>query len=173
MNLLNIPLLLVSQGSMAQAIERATEARLDEIAKRGAHVMPFNLEQTVHVFSKKKYGGLQQVVVKSPSNFEQIKLIREHLSEISVDFKQGKYTAPTRLHGENMPGLSILKKHSLNEINIDYSVLPDGAQITYKTEKPEIVHAIHQWFDAQMSDHSRHAISHHSIHKIMHNIKAE
>lgn len=160
LNILFLALLLVSPVSMAQSIEKATEARLDEIAKRGAHVMPFNLDQTVHVFSKKKYGGLQQVIVKNSSDLEQIKLIREHLSEIAVNFKQGKYTSPTKLHGENMPGLSVLKKTSANEIDIDYSVIPDGAQITYKTDKPKIIHAIHQWFDAQMSDHSRHAMHH-------------
>jgi hypothetical protein len=54
---------------------------------------------------------LQQVAVKNPSDLEQIKLIREHLSEIAADFQQGKYTIPTRLLGENMPGLSILKKN--------------------------------------------------------------
>ncbi len=39
-----------------QAAEKASEYRLDEIAKRGAHVMPFNLEQTTHVFSKTEKG---------------------------------------------------------------------------------------------------------------------
>ena len=66
-----------------QAVENASEDRLEEVAKRGAHVMPFSLEQTTHIFSKTEKGGLQQVIVKDSSNAEQIKLIREHLSKIS------------------------------------------------------------------------------------------
>lgn len=128
--------------------------------------MPFNLEQTVHVFSKKEYGGLQQIVVKNPSDRKQIELIRQHLAEISVDFQQEKYTAPTWLHGENMPGLATLKSARPEEINIEYTALDDGAQITYKSDKPDIIQAIHQWFDAQMSDHSRHAMPHHPKHKM-------
>lgn len=163
---LYVVFLLISLTSVTQAIEKATKERIDEIAERGAHVMPFNLDQTMHVFSKKEYGGLQQVVVKKASDIEQIKLIREHLAKIAVDFKQGKYTGPTRLHGEKMPGLTRLKKAKSNEIDIDYTDLPDGAQITYKTDKPDLVDAIHQWFDAQMSDHSRHAMPHHPKHKM-------
>ena len=150
----------------SNGITQATEARLDEIAKRGSHVMPFKLDSTVHVFSKKEYGGLQQVVVKKSSDSEQIKLIQQHLEEISIDFKQGKYTSPTKLHGENMPGLAVLKKAKPNEIDIKYSSLPDGAEITYKSDNNNIIQAVHQWFDAQMSDHSRHAMKHHPKHKM-------
>ncbi|MGZ8951078.1 MAG: aspartate carbamoyltransferase, partial [Methylobacter sp.] len=67
-------------AASAQAVEKAGDARLDEIAQRGSHVMPFNLEQTTHIFSKTEKGGLQQVIAKDSSNVEQIKLIREHLS---------------------------------------------------------------------------------------------
>lgn len=35
-----------------QAVEKITEDSLDEIAKRGAHVMPFSLEKTTHIFQK-------------------------------------------------------------------------------------------------------------------------
>ena len=34
----------------AHAVEKASEQRLDEVAQRGSHVMPFVLEQTTHVF---------------------------------------------------------------------------------------------------------------------------
>ena len=34
------------------AVEKASEQRLDEVVQRGSHVMPFNLEQTTHIFSK-------------------------------------------------------------------------------------------------------------------------
>jgi len=58
-------LLIFGLTLTTQAGEKASEARLDEVAQKGAQIMPFNLEQTVHVFSKKEDGGLQQVVVKN------------------------------------------------------------------------------------------------------------
>jgi hypothetical protein len=143
----------------AQAMEKADEKRLDEVAKRGTHVMPFDLEKTTHVFSRTDQGGLQHVVVKDKSDKEQIKLIRAHLSEISEDFKRGDFSKPERIHGEGMPGLAALKSAKPGQIKIEYSVLPDGAQIAYSTQSPQLIDTIHHWFDAQLSDHARHAVS--------------
>ena len=149
------------------AQEKASEARLDEIAQKGVQIMPFNLDQTVHVFSKKEDGGLQQVVVKNQTNTGQIKLIRQHLNEIANKFKQGDFSDPSKLHGDNMPGLAMLKKAKPGEINIIYTELPDGAQIIYSSDNPALILAIHQWFDAQLSDHARHAMPNHP-HHLMH-----
>ena len=44
------------------------QTRQGEVAARGAKVMPFDLEQTTHVFQKLDDGGLQKVVAKDPSN---------------------------------------------------------------------------------------------------------
>jgi len=43
------------------------QTRQGEIAARGAKVMPFDLEQTTHVFHKLDDGGLQKVVVDTVS----------------------------------------------------------------------------------------------------------
>ena len=86
----------------AYAAGATDEKRLGEVAQRGAHVMPFDLEKTTHVFSKTAEGGLQQVVVKDKSDTEQINLIRTHLSEIAQDFKKGDFSKPARIHGETM-----------------------------------------------------------------------
>ena len=66
-----------------------------------------------------------------------------------------------------MPGLAELKTAKAGQIKIEYKELPDGAQITYSTEVPKFRQAIHQWFDAQLSDHARHAVPGHS-HQQMH-----
>ncbi|MDP3009830.1 MAG: hypothetical protein Q8N30_12280 [Methylococcales bacterium] len=70
----------------AHGAEKASEQRLDEVAERGSHVVPFNLEQTTHVFSKTDKGCVQQAIMKDPANAEQIKLIRQHLTKISTAF---------------------------------------------------------------------------------------
>lgn len=58
------------------AVEKADEKRLDEITERGSHVMPFDLEKTTHIFTKTESGGVQQVIVRTKSDTEQINLIR-------------------------------------------------------------------------------------------------
>jgi len=152
----------------AYAVEKASEQRLDEVVKRGSHVMPFNLEQTTHIFSKTEKGGVQQVIVKDPANAEQIKLIRQHLSKIAHEFQQGDFSNPAKIHGDTMPGLEELRSAKSGQISIVYKELPDGAEIDYSTEEPILINAIHQWFDAQLSDHARHAISGHSSHQMHH-----
>ena len=149
------------------AAEPAYEKRLDEVAERGAHVMPFDLEKTIHIFLKTADGGIQQVIAKDTSDTEQIQLIREHLLEISVEFSQGDFSRPERIHGEGMPGLTVLKSANSEQLKIEYHELPEGAQINYSTRLSSFISAIHQWFDAQLSDHARHAIPGHT-HKHMH-----
>src|SRR5687768_14960846 len=63
------------------------QTRQKEVAAKGAKVMPFDLEQTTHVFQKLDDGGLQKVVVKDPSNKKQIALIQSHLREESEKFR--------------------------------------------------------------------------------------
>jgi hypothetical protein len=157
-------LLVLFVAFPAHALESADEKRLDEIAQRGGHVMPFDLEKTTHVFSRTSNGGLQQVIVKDKSDVEQIGLVRAHLSEISDDFKRGDFSKPARIHGESMPGLAELKSAKPGEIKIEYVELPSGAQIRYSSNSPKLIDAIHRWFDAQLHDHARHAVPGHEHH---------
>jgi hypothetical protein len=147
-----------------QAEEKPAENRLDEVAKRGAQVMPFSLERTLHIFTKTAAGGVQQVVVKNEGDAPQIKLIREHLSKISGEFSRGDFSNPARIHGEHMPGLAALRAAGPGLIKIEYKDLPKGAEITYRSNDPALIKAIHDWFDAQLSDHARHAVPGHPHH---------
>jgi hypothetical protein len=149
------------------AVEPASETRLDEVAKRGAQVMPFDLTQTTHVFTKTEQGGVQQVIVKDPAQGEQIRRIREHLSKIAAEFAQGDFSDPAKIHGEAMPGLAELRAAKSGAIRITYGEIAAGAQIDYATDEPGLVEAIHRWFDAQLSDHARHAVGGHP-HHLMH-----
>jgi hypothetical protein len=135
------------------------QTRQEEVAKKGAEVMPFDLEQTTHVFQALEDGGLQKVVVKDPSNQKQIALIQSHLKEESERFRKGDFSDPAKIHGEDMPGLAQLKA-GVKEINVRYAALSDGAEIRYQAKDPKLVMAIHQWFSAQVSDHGHHAMGH-------------
>jgi hypothetical protein len=135
------------------------QTRQEEVAKRGAQVMPFDLEQTSHVFQKLDDGGLQKVVVKDPSNKKQIALIQSHLKEESENFRKGDFSDPAKIHGEDMPGLAELKAGT-GRIDVRYTALSDGAQIRYTTKDAKLITALHRWFDAQLSDHGHHATHH-------------
>lgn len=129
--------------------------RQAEVAQRGAEVMPFDLERTTHLFEKTAYGGLQQVL-SDDGDGEQIALIQAHLQEESIRFQQGDFEDPAQIHGHEMPGLALLRT-DYSQVEVVYTQLADGAQIDYKAETPELIDAIHIWFDAQLSDHGTHA----------------
>lgn len=139
-------------------------ARLDEVARRGAEVMPFALDATRHVFARTPDGGVQQVVAHDPHDARQIALIRSHLAEIAEQFSRGDFSDPIRIHGAAMPGLAALQAAKQGEIQISYANLPDGGQIVYSTRSVALQQALHDWFDAQLSDHARHAVPGHGKH---------
>lgn len=145
----------------------ASAERVEAIAQRSAQVMPFSLDQTLHVFDKTAKGGVQRVIAKDDNNSLQVRLIREHLSKIAGEFSKRDFSDPERIHGETMPGLPELRAAKAEQIEVTYSELPNGAQIEYSTELPKLIDAIHRWFDAQLSDHARHAVSGHENH-VMH-----
>jgi len=125
--------------------------------------MPFDLEKTLHVFDKTDSGGLQQVLAKDGGDLTQIRPIREHLSQIAARFARGDFAGPARIHGEAMPGLAELRAGA-QQVRFEYRELPNGAQIAYASEQPALVEAIHRFFDAQLSDHARHAVGGHRGH---------
>lgn len=126
------------------------------IAARGAHVMPFDLEETTHIFQPLPKGGLQTVVADNPADTQQIALIQTHLQSESEKFSSGDFSDPAAIHGEAMPGLSELAEGYQN-IQIQYSSLPNGGEIRYRTQNPALITALHDWFAAQRSDHGHHA----------------
>jgi hypothetical protein len=121
--------------------------------------MPFDLDQTMHVFQSLDDGGLQTVRAKDPANREQIALIQAHLKEEAEKFQRGDFSDPAKIHGEGMPGLAELRAGA-GQIEIQYTPLPDGAQIRYTATDPALVMSIHHWFMAQRADHGRHASGH-------------
>ena len=148
-------ILLGLVGCQSQAVTPASPARLEKVAAQGAEVMPFDLERTTHIFKKLDNGGLQQVVSDN-QDARQITLIREHLAAEAQRFSQGNFHDPQLIHGENMAGLHQLIT-GYQHLTVQYSVIENGAQILYTTTDPDLVTALHQWFDAQVADHGPHA----------------
>ncbi len=154
----------MSHGQMDHAAHMAQmqAQRQSEVAARGKDVMPFNLAATVHIFTKSKTGGIQRVVARNATDNQQVLLIREHLQEIQGQFLKGDFSGPMHIHGAQMPGLQELQVATAGQIALDYKEVKGGAELNYKTSNPQLVAALHKWFDAQVNDHGKDAIKGHN-----------
>jgi hypothetical protein len=126
------------------------------VEARGAHVMPFDQAKTTHIFANTAGGGIETVTANAANDTGQVALIRMHLEHESQLFASGDFTDPAAIHGKNMPGLAALE-HGASQVTFTYADTPRGATITYRTSNAKLVDALHAWFDAQLSDHGRHA----------------
>lgn len=134
----------------------STTTRQDQVEARGATVMPFDQERTTHVFRSTANGGVQRVIAKDPGDTNQITLARRHLRKEAARFRAGDFADPAAIHGMKMPGLAALRRGA-DGIRVVYTAVPGGAQISYATEAPRLVAALHDWFDAQLMDHGANA----------------
>ena len=115
--------------------------------------MPFDVGKTVHIFKMTESGGVERVIVKDrTTHADQVPLIQQHLRKEADQFQHGNYSDPAALHGSSMPGLNDLQLGA-KRVEIAYSDLSDGAEITFKTADPHLLTAIHRWFGAQLSEH--------------------
>ena len=130
--------------------------RQEEVAEAGAAVMPFDLDATTHIFTETDSGGIQEVVADDASDTENIALIELHLADEAAKFQAGDFSDPEAIHGASMPGLAVLQER-FDEVDVALLPHPAGATLTYTTADPEVIDAIHAWFDAQVSDHGAHA----------------
>lgn len=154
--------MLASLPLIAFAVDDAH--RQAEISKLGPDVMPFSLKATIHIFTKTTRGGVQRVVAKSSTDAKQVRLVREHLRDIQAQFLKGDFSGPTYIHGEEMPGLAALKAAKRDQIAITYKDVASGAELSYRTSDRRLATALHQWFDAQVSDHGLDAMAGHAGH---------
>ena len=118
----------------------------------GSQVMPFDLSKTQHIFQMTESGGVQQVIARDSNDAEQVALIRQHLQHEAMRFSAGDFSDPTALHGADMPGIKELAAGSA-QVRVEYSDLPNGAQLSFSTRDLHLITAIHRWFGAQLSDH--------------------
>lgn len=144
---------------MTFAGEASNASRQEEVAQKGANVMPFDLARTTHFFDDKATGGIETVTANSRKDAEQITLIRAHLADEAKRFARGDFSDPAKIHGNNMPGLAALAAAG-SKLRVTYKNLPAGASLTYSSRDKTVIAAIHDWFAAQRSDHGAHTHLH-------------
>ncbi len=136
--------------SLCRAIDPSRE---EAIRDRGADVMPFDLKATKHLFTKTESGGIQRVIARTTGDTQQVGLIRAHLRNIAEKFSRGDFDEPAHVHGAAMPGLAELRAAPHGALLTRYRDIELGAEIEYSSSSPQIIDAIHRWFDAQLVDH--------------------
>jgi hypothetical protein len=133
--------------------------RQDEVASKGATVMPFDLMRTTHFFDDTPGGGIETITANDTKDARQIALIRSHLAEEAKRFRRGDFSDPAQIHGQDMPGLDALSRAG-NKLQVKYRKLPAGASLSYASADAAVIAAVHAWFAAQRSDHAAHAHMH-------------
>lgn len=142
--------------ALATACGDDGDDRRAEVAERGAEVMPFDLDRTTHTFTKADDGGVQLVTADEPGDDEQVGRIRSHLFRLRDDFRRGDFGDPASIHGGDMAGLDRLRA-GYERIDVTFREVKGGAELRYRTDDPELVAALHAWFDQQVGDHGEHA----------------
>lgn len=138
--------------SVAGCASSPSDGHQEMIHDMGSQVMPFDLSKTKHIFEMNESGGIQKVVVRNQKEIDQLPAIRQHLMHEAARFSEGDFSDPTSLHGTGMPGVKELEAGA-SGLEIEYSEILDGGQITFKAGELSLITAIHQWFGAQLSDH--------------------
>jgi hypothetical protein len=136
----------------------ASAQRQQEIRENGAAVMPFSLDRTLHTFAKTDTGGVQRVRASNAAT-DQVAMIRSHLHSIAQSFIARDFGAPAHIHGTDMPGMAEMKAAKPDELTVGYRELDDGAELDYVSHSPDMIAAIHRWFDAQVADHGQDAVA--------------
>jgi hypothetical protein len=134
-----------SHGAMAQTQQ-------EHVHGMSHAVMPFDISKTMHIFTMTDTGGVERVIVRDKRQTDQAALIQQHLRKEAARFQRGDYSDPATLHGATMPGLKELQAGA-KRIDVKYSDLPDGGEITFETNDRHLLTAIHRWFGAQLSEH--------------------
>jgi len=134
-------------------------SRQDEVALKGATVMPFDLVRTTHFFDDTPGGGIETITANDKKDARQIALIRSHLAQEARRFARGDFSDPAKIHGQDMPGLDALARAG-DKLQVKYRNLPAGASLSYASADAAVIAAVHAWFAAQRSDHAAHSHVH-------------
>jgi len=171
MKMTTMLLLLVAPGWMSVLplpVQAADARRQAEVVQRGADVMPSSVKASTHVFTKTPDGGIQRVVAKNANDAATAKSVRLHLEEIRQAFLAGDFAGPAHIHGEDMPGLATLRAAKPGQVTIDYREVRGGGELVFRSADAAVVAALHQWFEAQLSDHGSDAMEGHARHGTAH-----
>ncbi len=125
--------------------------------EKSAMVMPYDLDETKHVFHELPSGGMFHLYT-SATNTQQIALIQMRLKVEYERFRKGNFSDQIRLYGADIPGSEGMSEN-FSQIQFIYTDLPIGAQIQFIASDPKVIQAIHRWIRIQLVEHGADAKS--------------
>jgi tetratricopeptide (TPR) repeat protein len=121
--------------------------------QRGAHVMGFDQDKTVHHFLLFEDGGAIDIVVKDPADTANRDAIRAHLPHIAMMFGQGNFEAPMLVHETKaVPGIQTLTARK-DAIAYRYVETPAGGRVDVVTKDAQALQALHEFLRYQIKEH--------------------
>lgn len=121
--------------------------------ERGAMVMGFDQEKTVHHFHLYQDGGAIDIAVKDASDAKNLAAVRAHLPHIASMFGAGNFGAPMMIHDSAaVPGTAILKERE-ELVRYEYRETPAGGRVDIRTADPAALAALHDFLRYQITDH--------------------
>lgn len=91
-------------------------------------------------------GGVEVAVARDATDAAQVERLRAFLREQVTQFQRGHYQDPAKEHGMVMPGSQELEA-AYSNVQVAYTDLLAGGEITYVASDPALVDALHAWFD--------------------------
>ena len=124
----------------------------DQVTQRGAHVMGFDQDATVHHFRLHPDGGAIDIAVKDGADGTNRDAIRSHLPHIAQMFGDGNFEAPMLIHDTNVPGTARMADLK-SRIRFVYVETPQGGRLDIFTSDAGALAAVHEFMRFQIADH--------------------
>jgi len=125
---------------------------MEEMNKRGDHVMGFDHLKTSHHFRLLSDGGAIEIIANSADDIESRDQIRMHLGHIAKMFAEGNFNAPMLIHDQTPPGVPVMQSLK-GEITYKFGEIERGATVRISTNNPEALKAIYAFLRFQIKEH--------------------
>ncbi len=122
------------------------------VTERGAHVMGFDQDNTVHRFRLHADGGAVDIAVRARADVANRDAIRSHLPHIAMLFADGNFEAPMLIHDSKVPGTETMAALK-SLIRFVYVETLEGGRLDIFTTDPAALQAVHDFMRFQIADH--------------------
>jgi hypothetical protein len=123
-----------------------------QVDSRGDAVMGFDHDKTTHGFRLTPRGGVIEVMTNGPKDADSRAAIQSHLTHIAKMFAEGNFEAPFLIHGQQPPGVDVMKRDK-DKIHWEYVETEKGGRVVATTEDAKALEAIHAFLRFQIAEH--------------------
>jgi len=145
-------ILLIAYAQEPKKDSGMANMNMEEINKRGDHVMGFDHMKTTHHFRLLQDGGAIEITANIAGDIESRDQIRMHLGHIVKMFADGNFNAPMLIHDQTPPGVPVMQSLK-GEITYKFEEIERGGAVRISTKNPDALKAIYAFLRFQISEH--------------------